>query len=292
MPPARPRPSIELAVDLLGVSVRLRCDDPELGELLEACHSRSSVERGGSPAGPPADPGPEPVNAAVEATREGFRVRVDGRGEQTATDALEAVGALNHELLHAVMLRAPELYYVHAAVVVHEGAGIVLAGESQAGKSTLTLAFVAAGAGFLSDELLAFDPRTGRARAFPRAIKIRDECVRYFPDLEGEFVGSGERRFLPFGSFAADPVLASVAIDAIVLPRWGGEGSATELAPLTSGRALLALAESSLNFGTHRTRSLDCLAKLVRGKPAYALLWSDPHEAVRRVSRALVGGGA
>ena len=44
-------------------------------------------------------------------------------------------------------------------------------------------AFVAAGAGFLSDELLAFDPDAGRARAFPRAIKIRDECVDYFPEL-------------------------------------------------------------------------------------------------------------
>ena len=40
MPPARPSPTIELAVDLLGVSVRVSCDDPGLGELLEACHRR------------------------------------------------------------------------------------------------------------------------------------------------------------------------------------------------------------------------------------------------------------
>ena len=50
----------------------------------------------------------------------------------------------------------------------------------------------------------------------------------------------------------------------IVLPRWSPEGSNT-LTPLTQGRALLGLASSSVNFGTHRELSIDHLATIVEG---------------------------
>ncbi len=280
MPSARPRPTTELCVELLGGPVCIRCDDPDLAERLAMCYGRSPRRDAG---------GGDPLSATLERGPDGFLVRVTGRAPRTAADAVAALRTFNHELLHAVMLRAPELYYVHAAVVELAGRGVVLPGLSRAGKSTLALAFVAAGAGFLSDELLAFDPAAGVARAFPRAIKIRDACVERFPLLADRFVGHGEGRFLPFSALDPDVAYPATAIAAIVLPRWSGEGGATELRPVSRGDALLELAASSLNFGTHRARSLDCLAQLVQGTRAFALAWNDPHEAVRLVARTLGG---
>ena len=77
-----------------------------------------------------------------------------------------------------------------------------------------------------------------------------------------------------------------VRVAAVVVPRWTGSGHES-LEPISAGRALLDLAGSSLNFGTHRVRSLDCLAALVDDARAWRLSWSDPHEAARRILAAL-----
>jgi hypothetical protein len=209
------------------------------------------------------------LHASVDRCGVRWRIVVEGREERQADDAIAAVRALNHELLHAVMLRVPELYFVHAAVVAWRGRGIVLPGLSRAGKSTLALALLLEGASFLSDELLALDPGRGTARAFPRAVKIRDECIGYFPELAASFAGTGEGRFA-----------------AVVVPRWTETGT-SRIARIPRGAALLALSESSLNFGTHRLRSLDWLAELACRVESFSLEWSEPREAARAVLREL-----
>jgi hypothetical protein len=264
-----------LGLELLGVPVRLACDDADLVSQLALCYAR--VRRQDVPAA-------RALRASVERAGLQWRIRVDRRDERWEVDAIAAVRALNHELLHGVMRRAPELYYVHAAVVLWRGHGVVLPGRSRAGKSTLALALLLEGARFLSDELLAFDPACARALSFARAIKIRDECDGYFPDLAPAFAGSGEGRYLRFEALPRDVVAAEAPIDAVVVPTWAREGG-TRLARITPGEALLALAQSSLNFGTHRQASLDCLAALVRKAETFSLRWSEPREA----ARALLG---
>jgi hypothetical protein len=139
---------------------------------------------------------------------------------------------------------------------------------------------------FLSDELLAFDPVRGTARAFPRAIKIREECDGYFPEYKAAFEGTGEGRFLRFDALPHDVVAAEARVDVVVVPTWASEG-ATRLAKISPGEALLALAESSLNFGTHREGSIDCLAALVRRAETLSLRWREPREAARMLLREL-----
>lgn len=277
-----PAPRPLQARRLLGVPVRLDCDDPELAARLERCYERfpPSAEE---PAEEPADP----LEAVLEAEGSGWRVRVAGRAPRRVDDPVAAVRTFNHELLHGVMLRTPELYFVHAGVVAVGGRAVVLPGLSQAGKSTLVLALLEEGARLLSDELLAYDPRTRTAHAFPRAIKIRDTCAPYFPGLSEAFEGSGEGRFLSFSALRSDVVQEEAPIGAIVVPRWAGARGRLELEPITSGRALLELAGSSLNFGTHRVRSLDCLAALADGTRAWRLAWASPREAARGLLAAL-----
>ncbi len=266
-----------LVLTLIGVGVRVRTNDADLAARLAICYGASLGN---------AEEAKDGLDAELERSGERWRVRVEGRAETEASDPVAALRTFNHELMHGVMLGARELYFVHAAVVEIAGRGVVLPGLSQAGKSTLALALLERGARYLSDELLAYDPVHERALGFPRALKIRDECVGYFPDLAADFVGHGEGRFLPFRAHPT-ALSASTRIAAIVLPRWSGIGCTTELTPLSAGEALLALASSSLNFGAHRTRSLDCLTSLVRTARAWRLLWSDPHDSAARIEEAL-----
>jgi hypothetical protein len=276
MPDARALTPIEL----LGVPVQLRSNDTHAAERLERCYERAVTEH---PAGA------EVLEARLARRGDAWRIEVTGRAGRTAKDPIHAVRSLNHELVHGVMLRAPKLYYVHAGVVAVGGQAIVLPGLSRAGKSTLVLGLIEQGAQLLSDELLAFDPVSRLARVFPRAIKIRDACVGYFPTLSAHFHGAGEGRFLAFEGLPFALISAPAPVAAIVVPTWTGSGR-EELEPISAGRALLDLAGSSLNFGTHRVRSLDCLAAMVDEARAWRLRWSDPHAAAREIMRAFGAG--
>jgi hypothetical protein len=64
---------------------------------------------------------------------------------------------------------AREFLFVHAGVVGWQGRAVVVPGPSRAGKSTLVLEMVRAGATYLSDEFAALD-RSGLVHAYPRAL--------------------------------------------------------------------------------------------------------------------------
>jgi hypothetical protein len=258
-----------LALELLGVSVRLASDDGDVSARLALCYARSASER----------PASHALEGSVRRDSHGLRIAVDGRAERLEPDATAAVRALNHELLQALMARCRAHYFVHAAVLEHGGRALVLPGLSRAGKSTLALALVLEGARFLSDELLCYT-HAGLAEALPRALKIRDECVGYFPELAARFVGTGEGRFVPFEALRADVLAAPVPIGAVVVPRWDPLGANRPVA-ISRGEALLSLAASSLNFGAHREVSLDWLAALVDEVRPFALEWSEPRVAAR-----------
>jgi hypothetical protein len=262
-------------LELRGVPVRLEAGDDDLAATLARLYAASFARAVGSA------PAADELSASIARVGDGHRIAVEGRDERIEPDATAGVRALHHELLQALMVRRRELYFVHAAVVTWRGRALVLPGLSRAGKSTLALALVLAGAGFLSDELLAFTPEN-RAEPLPRALKLRDECVHAFPELAHAFTGSGEGRSVPFEALRADVVAAPAALGAVAVPRW--DPAATDRPePITRGEALLALAASSLNFGAHRAGSLDRLADLVGDAATFALAWNDPRAAARNL---------
>jgi hypothetical protein len=192
------------------------------------------------------------------------------------------------------MLRARELFYVHAGVVTVDEKAIVIPGLSRAGKSTLVLALLLSGARYLSDELLVFDPQKGRALPFLRSLKLRPVCLPSFPGAERLVVGEGEGTFLPSSRLrelgAPTPVEGDPArVGAVVIPSWAS-GAPTRLEPASRGKAFLALTSSALNFGTHRERSLSHLRSLVEDAECFHLSFSDPHDAARAVRKAVLAG--
>jgi hypothetical protein len=219
-----------------------------------------------------------PIDASIERGSDGYDIRVPGRDNARAPDLIGAISALNHELLHALMLRNLHLFYVHAGVVAFGDQAIVLPGLSRAGKSTLVLALLREGARLLSDELAVYDPASGRLLAFPRAIKVRDECVCYFPELADRFVGSGEGRFVQPAALGSDAVASSARARLIAAPRWQDSGECA-LEPLSAGQGLLHLASAALNFGAQGARSIDHLAALAEGADSVALPWRCPRTA-------------
>lgn len=267
-----------IAFVLLDVPVDVRSDDPAVRERLGLWYA-AAVASGASTFSA------APIVATIDRGATGYRLEVEAEVETVDLDLTAAVRRFNHLLIHAVMRRRADLFFVHAAVLASGPFGIVLVGLSQSGKSTLALAMIEQGASYLSDELLAYDPRTKTARAVPRALKIRDVCLPYFASLAESFVGAGEGRLLPFTALRPEVVRLEARPRVIIAPVYAADGD-DRLVPTTPGAMLLSLTASALNFGTHREVSIDHLAALVALARSYTLRWRDPHGAARTILEA------
>ncbi len=87
---------------------------------------------------------------------------------------------------------------LHAGGVAKAGTGVVIAGGSGTGKSTLVAALAHAGFEYLSDEILLLCPRTLRLFGFPKGITLKGNPP---PCLDpGNGLGRGENRDWALGS--------------------------------------------------------------------------------------------
>jgi hypothetical protein len=75
------------------------------------------------------------------------------------------------------------IYPIHAASLSHEGEGLILTGPSGAGKTTLCLALLGRGLGFLSDEYALSLPDARTIAPFPRAPQVRAGTPELVPEL-------------------------------------------------------------------------------------------------------------
>ena len=125
------------------------------------------------------------VIAAEDAGQQRYDTYFDGTG-LLSTPSLDL--ALRHLLWHInqqVMRSDGNHLLVHAsAAVTDDGTGIVLPGSMNAGKSTLVAALVRRGYAYLTDEMAAIDPATGRIAPYPRPVNLGRASWALLPDLQ------------------------------------------------------------------------------------------------------------
>ncbi len=75
---------------------------------------------------------------------------------------------------------------LHCGCVVKNGSGLLLAGRSQSGKSTLAWALARAGCGYVSDDRTYCSETDGRLAAWglPTLLKLRPGASHWFPELK------------------------------------------------------------------------------------------------------------
>jgi hypothetical protein len=103
-------------------------------------------------------------------------------------------------MLLSIMAGSVGLVELHASCVARDGLGLILAGPSQSGKSTLAMALHEAGFALLSDDRTFCSVRNGKLSAWglPRPLKLRREAASWFDefrDREPTDVQNGERVF-------------------------------------------------------------------------------------------------
>jgi hypothetical protein len=155
-------------------------------------------------------------------------------------------------LLLAEMLKRRRLFALHAGAVALSGKGLLLAGTSGVGKSTLSVAMVRAGCALLGDDTVFLEMEAGglQLRAFPDEVDLCDDTFRFFPELTRS--RSDARPASARAKRSLDPTAVydgSIQWDAsphvLVFPQ-RGDGSEPVLAEIPRDEALLQLVPNVL----------------------------------------------
>jgi hypothetical protein len=193
--------------------------------------------------------------------------------------------ALLHALwdIHAIVPKATRDFLdLHSGSLTRGGQGLLLPASQDVGKSTLTVALMAAGFDYLSDEVGAIDPVSGRVYPFPKRVQLDPETLEFFPGLAERLddrqglTGRLLARFI-----RPDDVGARFGQPAP--PRWivflePDRSGAPRLEPVTTSAAVERMAENSSNLYRYGERGVILLSRVARDAEAFSLSGGNPKE--------------
>lgn len=99
------------------------------------------------------------------------------RDEKTLNKGMElelALAVLDSQIRIHLGVMTPDMVFIHAGVVAHNGKALVMPGSSFAGKTMLVAALVRAGAIYYSDEFAVIDER-GLVHPYAKPLSVRGD---------------------------------------------------------------------------------------------------------------------
>jgi hypothetical protein len=193
----------------------------------------------------------------------------------------------------AELLKRLELYMAHMAGLAVNGKGLLIAGESGAGKTTLALALVRAGFGFLADDTVFLSTSSGlKALAFPDEFDITPQTAAFFPELrrlDRESISMRrEKRPICAGEVYQTEPCWECQPAIVVFPR-PARSSESTLAPMPKDRALMELVCNVLRTEPRSAQAhLDALAALVKQCRCYRLQTGRDFDKLAVLLRAML----
>ena len=127
-----------------------------------------------------------------------------------------------------------------------------LPAPSGSGKSTLAAGLVAAGFGYLTDDVSAIDLETVRVLPYAKPISLAAEVVRQFERGGHTLLDDDERTLMPTDAYITCANLGGhvgreSTPHTIVVPRYAAD-SRNELTAMSRAEAVIVLGEQSFNF--------------------------------------------
>ena len=207
----------------------------------------------------------------------------DGRPSSPPGTLDTALGHLLWRMNHEAIEAEHDWLLLHAGAARGRSGAVVVAGEPDAGKSTLTGAMAQAGLAYLTDEASAVDGDL-RVMPYPKPLTL-DGRSRALLDL-----APGTANHVAPGRLGQVAGHEPVPLAAAVLPE-RRPGARASLTRLDQPAAALALAAVTFNLAATGVRGLEVLAGLAATVPVYRLVLDDVREAALAVVDLAGGRG-
>ena len=186
-------------------------------------------------------------------------------------------------------LTGPGRHFVHAGAVGDDRGGVLLAGASGSGKTTVAVAALTHGLGYVADDyVLLHTTDQPHAIALYRTAKLDRLHVIRLPSISIRQAPDDEHKtVVDVAASRPDLLRASLPVRAVIVPRIrGGRACLRRVGP---AEALLALAPATmLQLPFDDRAALGSLAALVRRVPCFGLdVGDDASELAGAVQQAL-----
>lgn len=203
-------------------------------------------------------------------------------------DPVNTICRLVVELAWAQLRERPELLCLHGAAVEMSGRLVVLPSTRRAGKSTLSLAMMAAGMKVFTDDFLPLEVAADNViHGLSQGIATR---LRHpLPDQAGprtkayfdarKHVENRQYRYIAAEPGNAARIGDAAPIGALVFLEQQ-PGCAPDLRPIAKSEALTALVRQNFSRAMNATAILKVLAAIVEGAPAYRLSYDQVEPAI------------
>ena len=250
---------LDLTLDVVGCRVRIGCLESSVAALVRAAYGALQCDGGVADLTYTAG-ARVPSGACLHALDH----------EVVADDDGEFLMLLETELSIEVQKRRPELFFLHAAALEHQGRAVLLIGASGAGKSTAAWGLAHAGFGYLSDELAPLDPVTLDVAPYPRALCLKADPPGAHP-LPAHTLRTPRTLHVPPDALPGGVVGRPCPLDAIFFidHRSGTQWPSVE--SVTKGEAAARLLANALNPLAHPAAGLDAATRIASAVPAFRL---------------------
>ncbi len=183
---------------------------------------------------------------------------------------------------------------VHAGAVGRGGRGVLVVGNSGAGKSTSTLACLRSGMQYCGDDYVLVDVDALVVHSLYRTAKLEAHNTHRFPELTSRIVNADRldtEKAMVLLDADSPQIVSCLDIEAIVMPQVTGRRD-TELLPVSPARALSVLAPTtSFHLPGYGAEVFTKLNRLVRSRPCFTLAAGTDLEQIPAVLGDLLTRG-
>ena len=256
---------------------QVRCDLAALHEyLLEVLRPLATTDRNG------------PVTTYRLEVAKGAPFRLHSDNDELVASAFPSrpvAHLLNQINTRAIRATGSSWTLLHAGAVAVGPRAVVLPAAMEAGKSTLVAGLVRSGATYLSDEIAAISPKTGRLRPYPRSLSLDPGSWHLFPECRPDTLPE-IRRFLPdqwqvqLTNVGTRTCMADIAL--VVHHRYEA-GASTVTRTLEPVEAVRMMLETCFTLHDHPDRDLNVLGWTGERCPHVEVVSGNLDEAIRTV---------
>jgi hypothetical protein len=268
-------------LQLLGFDVVMRASDARVTDLLTQLYAPLAV------------PGDAAHVLSLTAVRpghdDGWEVHLDGTRVLRTGAASIAFRHLLWEANQQAIAQTTDAVLVHASAAVVDGIAVVMPGPMGAGKSTLVAALVQSGAGYLTDEVVAIDPASGRVRPYPKYLSVGRRLQHLVPATMAATRPLVGDQYLVAPEAIRPGAVAGPAVPRLVVAPVYRRDAATTLEELRPGEALALLAQHTFHLDRGGSGYLGTLAALVERSSCFRLVTGDVDDARAAVHELVAG---
>lgn len=252
-----------LTLNVLNQIIRVHCAHPMVESLLSMAYG---AMRG--------DPGGADLEYTVrgDASPERFHVvRPDGESI-AAPDGGALLALFDADVAVALQRRRPDLYFLHAAVLVRDDAAVLLVARSGGGKSTLCWALTHYGFRYASDELGPVDLTRLHVHPYPRTLMVKRDPPASFPMPNGVRTSRGIH--VPTHVMPGGLVRAPSAIVAVFFLHHAPDAPGPSVRRLSTAESATRLYANALNPLAHGGEGIDGAVRIA-ARPCFELVTAE-----------------